>query len=238
MSGPFTTRLTRRASVADGVLDLDFALVDPPRLDFQAGQFVTLSVGRDAGGKDIRRSYSIASRSDRGEALRFLIKIIPGGPGSDFFAELPLGSEVPMTGPHGFFVLDARHAGDVVFAATGTGLAPLLPMIDELGRREEPGRRRLYWGLRSEADLFVPEEVEALCAGARVDLRTYLSRPGDAWRGARGRITQAILEELPSFRAPTFYLCGNGAMISELKKELVARGVERKKQIRTEAFFD
>ena len=39
-------------------------------------------------------------------------------------------------------------------------------------------------------------------------------------------------------RAPTFYLVGNGAMITELKRELIARGVNRKLQIRTEAFFD
>ena len=52
------------------------------------------------------------------------------------------------------------------------------------------------------------------------------------------RSTPAILEQLPNLAAPTFYLVGNGAMITELKRELVERGVNRRKQIRTEAFFD
>jgi CDP-4-dehydro-6-deoxyglucose reductase len=238
MPGPIRTRLSRRAIVAGDVVDLVFDLVDPPQLDFRAGQFVTLSVGTDAEGKPLRRSYSIASRSDRGEALRFLIKVIPGGVGSDFFTDLPLGTEVAMTGPHGFFVLDDGHPGDVVFAATGTGLAPVLPMIAELSRRGEPGQRELYWGLRHESDLFVPQEVAALCDEGRVKLHTYLSRPSEGWTGPKGRITQAILDRLPGLQAPTFYLVGNGAMIGELKKELVARGIDRKKQIRTEAFFD
>lgn len=238
MPGPLTTRLSARSTVATDVVDLTFELVDPPRFQFQAGQFVTLPVGTDPSGQALRRSYSIASMSDHGERLRFLIRVIPDGVASDFFLHLPLGSEVHMTGPHGFFVLAPHHEGDVVFAATGTGLAPVLPMLGELSRREDAGRRFVYWGLRQESDLFVPGEVEALCARAGARLFTYLSRPTDAWTGLRGRITPAVLEAHAGLTTPTYYLVGNGAMISELKSGLVAAGVDRRKQIRTEAFFD
>lgn len=238
MPGPLTTRLRTRTTVATDVVDLVFDLVTPPKLGFQAGQFVTLAVGKDASGHALRRSYSIASMSDAGEALRFLIRVIPGGVASDFFMSLPLGAEVPMTGPHGFFVLAPQHPGDVVFAATGTGVAPVLPMLGELRGRSEPGRRLVFWGLRQESDLFVPEEVEALCASAGATLYTFLSRPSELWTGRRGRITPAVLDLLPGLVAPTFYLVGNGAMIAELKSGLVAGGVDRKRQIRTEAFFD
>jgi CDP-4-dehydro-6-deoxyglucose reductase len=238
MSGPITTRLISRVNVATDVVDVAFDVTEPPRLAFRAGQFVTLAVGRDASGQILRRSYSIASMSDRGENLRFLIRVIPGGVASDFFVDLPLESEVEMTGPHGFFVLAPRHPGDVVFAATGTGLAPVLPMLGELRQREEPGRRLVYWGLRQESDLFVPDEVQAVCNSAGATLMTYLSRPTDGWAGRRGRITPAVLQDAPSLSSPTFYLAGNGAMIAEVKAGLVAAGVDRRKQIRTEAFFD
>jgi ferredoxin-NADP reductase len=151
---------------------------------------------------------------------------------------MPLGTDVPMTGPHGFFVLSAQHPGDVVFGATGTGVAPVLPMLRELEGRNEPGRRLLYWGLRQESDLFVVPEVEAMCQATATELFVHLSRPGEAWTGLRGRITTPILDALPGLAKPTFYLVGNGHMISELKSKLVAAGVDRKKQIRTEAFFD
>jgi len=75
-------------------------------------------------------------------------------------------------------------------------------------------------------------------ARAGAELRVYLTAPGETWRDGRGRITPAVLERLPELVAPTFYLVGNGAMITELKRELVARGINRKTQIRTEAFFD
>jgi ferredoxin-NADP reductase len=244
MPGPFTAELIAREIIASNIAELSFALRAPGRLEFQAGQFVSLSVGADSPSGDTipRRSYSIASQSDAGELLRFIIRVIPEGKASEFLMSLPLGTVVNMTGPHGFFVLDPVHPGDILFGATGTGISAVMPMLGELGRRRESGResRRciIMWGAREEADLFARAEIEALAARAAADLRIYLTAPSPAWPGARGRITAALLETLPELVTPTFYLVGNGAMITEVKRELVARGVNRKAQIRTEAFFD
>ncbi|HEY0707500.1 MAG TPA: FAD-dependent oxidoreductase [Polyangia bacterium] len=238
MAEPLRAALVSRTPLCEGIVDLRFSLIAPSTIKFAAGQFVTLSVGQDERGIDLRRSYSIASPSHEAHTLRFILRLVPGGPGSDFFERLPLGAEVAMTGPHGFFVLAPRHAGDVVFGATGTGIAAVLPMLGELAARQEDGRRFVYWGLRHERDLFLREEIEAACAVAGAELSIHLSQPEGPWHGPRGRITAAILAALPSLVAPTFYLVGNGLMITELKRELVSRGVERKKQIRTESFFD
>ena len=86
--------------------------------------------------------------------------------------------------------------------------------------------------------MFLRDEIEAACRDAGAELHVHLSRPTAVWSGAAGRITAAVLARLPTLTTPTFYLVGNGAMISELKRELIARGVDRKKQIRTESFFD
>jgi NAD(P)H-flavin reductase len=111
-------------------------------------------------------------------------------------------------------------------------------MLHELAHREEPGHRYVYWGLRAEADLFLYDELLALCTAAQADLLVYLSQGSEAWSGLRGRITTPILELVPRLQAPTFYMVGNGAMIRELKQKLIDQGINRKKQIRTEAFFD
>jgi CDP-4-dehydro-6-deoxyglucose reductase len=232
------TELSTRTLIAPGIADLSFKMVSPSTLAFQAGQFVSIAVeGADAG-STARRSYSIASQSDDGQHLRFIIRVIPTGTASELLMSTPIGSKMHMTGPHGFFVLDAAHAGDVVLGATGTGVAAIMPMLGELGRRGDPGRRILYWGLRHESDLFARDEISQLCRSSGTDLRIHLTAPSAGWSGALGRITPAILADLPTLQAPTFYLVGNGAMIGELKRELVERGVNRKKQIRTEAFFD
>ena len=139
----------------------------------------------------------------------------------------------------GFFVNELAHTGDAVYVATGTGIAPILPMVEETLNRPEPGRVSLYWGLRNEDELFWQDEVAALAARhPRFSNYIYLSQPRSGWTRLRGRVTGPVLEALPTLRAPTFYLCGNGRMIEELKAALISRGVDRKRQIRTEAFFD
>lgn len=237
-SGPIRARLSSMAKVSRDVTDLRFALQNPATLQFAPGQFVTLQVGKDDKEQPIRRSYSLASFASQGHELRMLVKLLPDGAAGSFFSGLNSYDTLDMTGPHGFFVLDPNHEGDVVFAVTGTGLAPVLPMLWELAQRPETGNRYLYWGLRSEDDLFLQEELSQLCQAAGTHLRIFLSAPSKSWTGSQGRITAPVLEQLPSLNAPTFYMVGNGAMIRELKQQLIDRGINRKKQIRTEAFFD
>ena len=237
------TELESRTIIAPGIADLTFRMITPPSLSFRAGQFLSIAVeGTSAETTSpSRRSYSIASQSNAGDHLRFIIRVIPTGAASDLLMSLAVGASMRMTGPHGFFVLDATHAGDVVFGATGTGVAAVMPMLGELSRRADTGRRYLFWGVRHQSDLFAHDEIARLCERSGTELRVHLSAPDDSWTGGRGRITRAILDTLdtpPHLEAPTFYLVGNGAMITELKHELVAKGINRKKQIRTEAFFD
>jgi CDP-4-dehydro-6-deoxyglucose reductase, E3 len=244
MPAPFTTELISRRTIAVGIAELSFAMREPTRLEFKAGQFVSMAVdGPSPDGDPVpRRSYSIASQSDAGDVLRFIVRVIPDGKASEYLMSIPLGTQVRMTGPHGFFLLDPSHAAEVVFGATGTGIAAVMPMLGELTRRRAQGQevRRclVLWGMRQEAELFSRAEIDDLVARAGVELHIFLTAPSPDWSGGRGRITPAVLALLPELVSPTFYLVGNGAMITELKRELIARGVNRKLQIRTEAFFD
>ena len=214
------------------------AVAAPPDLRFRPGQFISVRVGSDADQNPILRSYSIASPPERWGELALVLRLVSDGIGSRYFDALRMGESITFTGPMGFFVNELAHSGDVVYVATGTGIAPLLPMIEETLRRSETGRVILFWGLRSEADVFYQDELNALSTRTpRFAHQIYLSQPQGFCR-LRGRVTGPVLELLPGLREPTFYLCGNGQMIEELKTGLVARGVSRKRQIRTEAFFD
>ena len=173
--------------------------------------------------------------------LRFIIRVIPEGKASDYLMEMPLGTTVSMTGPHGFFVLDAVHTGDIVFAATGTGIAAVMPMLGELALRPAPRRGRacsIFWGLRQRIGHLRARRDRA--PGGRDRRRagdpSDRARPGLDGRPGPHHARAARSAAAPA--APTFYLVGNGAMITELKRELISRGVNRKTQIRTEAFFD
>ncbi len=233
-----TTRLLGRQTVAVATLDLRFERLEPEPFEFAPGQFVTLAAGKDAAGKDLRRSYSLASASGDPVGIRLIIKEVPGGVASELFSAMPVGTTLAMTGPHGFFVLDADHAGDVVFAVTGTGIAPVLPMLGALSRQPRTGQRTVHWGLRSRADIFLRDEIESAVAAAGATLHLTLSRPEPGWNGPTGRITGAVLSEAPRLSRPTFYLAGNGAMVAEVSYGLRATGIDRKRQLRTEPFFE
>jgi ferredoxin-NADP reductase len=210
----------------------------PAPLAFRPGQFISLRVGEDAEGNAILRSYSIASSPGHPE-IALVVKQIPGGAASTWFERLTVGQRVRFTGPMGFFVCDLQHAGDVVFGATGVGIAPVLPMLDELAGRQERGRILLFWGNRRPDDLFWQEELAARCrTNPRLEVRQMISGGAPEWPGARGRISGPLVGELPQLARPTFYLVGNGRMIRDVKAQLVARGVDRKRQIRNEVFFD
>lgn len=226
-------RVTPRAA---GVVE--YVLRTDAPLQFRPGQFLSVRVGVDSDGNPILRSYSIASPPGRDE-IALILKLIKGGPGSEYFANLKLGERVHFTGPMGFFVLDFQHPGDIVIGTTGVGIAPVLPMLEDLAARDEKGRIRLYWGNRHAEDLFWLDELAALqkrCSRLQVEI--FLTGDAPSWTGRRGRITRALLDELPTFDKPVFYLVGNGEMIREVKAELQKRGVDRKRQIRNEAFFN
>jgi len=210
----------------------------PQAVQFRPGQFLSLRVGVDSDGNPVLRSYSIAS-SPGSDRLTLIVKIIDGGAASGWFIERKPGDVVELSGPMGFFVLDLAHPGDVVFGATGVGIAPVLPMLDEVLAKKESGSVRLFWGNRTVAELFWQEELAARkAAHPRFDYQLYISGAGETWDGPRGRIGSGIVDALPQLHKPTFYLVGNGGMIRDVKAALIERGVERKKQIRNEAFFD
>ncbi|MBI5479135.1 MAG: FAD-dependent oxidoreductase [Deltaproteobacteria bacterium] len=223
--------------VADGVLEYRLQLVAPPRVSFSAGQYLSLDCGLDEQGLPQRRAYSIASPPGDDGHLVICAKLIAGGLGSRLLQRLGIGDEVDFTGPLGFFVLDQGHAGDVVFCATGTGIVPVVPMLQELLARDETGRVLLFWGMRAPADVFYREVIDALAERhPRLEVHLSLTRPGPEWRGEQGRIGAKVLGALPALSEPVFYLVGNGAMIDEVRAALKARGVDRRR-FRTEAFF-
>lgn len=243
MSNVHHARLVSRALLADAIYELGFETVDEPPLAFRAGQFISVRVGVDAAGDPILRSYSIASSSGAPRLL-LVVRLIPGGVASEMLGALALGDVVRFTGPMGFFVLDLQHNGDVVFGATGTGIAPVLPMLDELlARPNEQGRIHVFWGNRHAADLFWQAELAARVAScARLTVRTFVSQPETSAPSSSGafelgRISQPLLEMVKQLDKPVFYLVGNGAMIKEVKTALQAQGIDRRKQIRNEAFF-
>jgi ferredoxin-NADP reductase len=231
-------RVTSIQTIARDVVQIDAAMVDPPAIEFQAGQFLSFRIDETG---DERRAWTIASFAERTDGFELVVRLLPHRAGSDYVRALRPGSELAFTGPVGRFTPDLAHDGDVVFAATGSGIAAALPMLHEILGRPETGRVLLYWGLRRQEDVYWRDRLEAEAArSARFAWHICLSQPDPGWEGVEGRITGHIVRQVevaPRLERPVFYVVGNGDMIRELKHELVARGIDRKRQIRVEEFY-
>ncbi len=190
-----------RVTIAADVFALDLKVDDA--LPFRAGQFISLRVGLDEDDNPIQRSYSVAS-SPASATLRLIVKRVPGGFGSDFLDALKLGDALTFAGPMGFFVLELAHRGDLVFGATGVGIAPVLPMLDEALARAESGGAFAHWGIARAPDhLFWLDELKARQANPRFSYRLFISGAELPDGATAGRITQPIVDALDELVTPS-----------------------------------
>ena len=222
----FQAQVERIRDLTHDVREIELRLKEPPAITFKAGQFVSFEVGRDALNRTIVRPYSIASQPSQRERVLLLLNLVPGGPGSTYLFSLRVGDETQFKGPTGAFYLRDDPARDILFVATATGIAPLRSMLYALSERGFPRPVTLYWGLRSQRDLYYKDELEALAsAHPNFSFITTLSRPEDGWTGERGRVTPLVETRIASVQNLAVYLCGNEGMIKDVTAVLQKKGL-------------
>jgi len=204
-------------------------LVEPESIEFKPGQYIQLEAPAYGENPDpVYRAYSIASAPTENGAIELLIRLVPGGICTTWvFTMLKEGDEVFCTGPHGEFYLRETDR-DIVFAAGGTGLAPIRSILLTMAEQNNSRRATLYLGAVSQRDLFCVEEIRHLEA-ALPDF-TYvpaLSEPaeGAPWDGKVGLITEVIDRNEGDLSQKEAYLCGSPGMIDAVVKVLTAKGM-------------
>ena len=220
--------------LAPGIRHFEFSVPAVERLDFQAGQFVSFS--HDIAGKEITRAYSIASAPTGGNRFALCLNLVPDGHFSPFLFEMEPGSSVAMQGPLGTFTL-RDPARDMVWVATGTGIAPFRGMLDAWRALPAPrGRVSLIYGARYEDHLLYHADfAEAAALLPDFEFHPTLSRPGAEWTGYHGHVQRHVLEAIGERRDVHIYICGLRLMVDDMRAQLKALGFDRK-QIISERF--
>jgi NAD(P)H-flavin reductase len=222
----FNAVVSRVRMLTHDVRELDLTLVEPATIAFKPGQFVSFEVPKAGAPAPVTRPYSIVSSPSRADRVTLLLNLVPGGPGSTYLFGLCEGDRTRFKGPAGSFHLRDDGGRDHLFVATGTGIAPIRSMIDAQLERQSAQAVTLFWGLRSQRDLYYQDELADL---ARVhpgfSCITTLSRPEPGWIGATGRVTKLVEERVLSVANLAVYLCGNGGMIRDVTTILQGRGL-------------
>jgi CDP-4-dehydro-6-deoxyglucose reductase, E3 len=206
----------------------------PPASTFQyrAGQYLEV-----IGHGGLRRSYSIANASGTGAGAQIELHIrrVVGGAMSEYwFSHAKANDLLRIHGPLGTFFLRDADDRDLVFLATGTGIAPVKAILEEmLSLQTKPKLKSVsvYWGGRSERDLY----WDPRSTGLPLRYTPVLSRGDDNWRGTRGYVHQAYLAHGPQLANALVYACGSNAMICSARSQLTAAGLPDRR-FRSDAF--
>ena len=219
----FIATLSKKKEIADHMFELTFT--KPEGFEYEAGQFVQFYIPQEE--KPALRSYSIAS-APTDDYLELCIKIIDGGVGSTHLANMNVGDTLELRGPKGRFILNPE-ATSHMFIATGAGLAPIMGMIrEELEESKSSKPVHLFFGVRSEKDVFWTERLDELKkAHKHFSYTLCLSQPEDIanCNAMEGRVTAHLPK---SFENTHLYLCGSAAMVMEVRKLAIERGADAK----------
>jgi NAD(P)H-flavin reductase len=222
----YHAHVDRFRNLTHDVREIDFRLTDPKDITFKAGQFVSFEVLSPRLNKPVTRPYSIASPPSQRDVVTLLLNLVPGGPGSTYLFSLKEGDATRFKGPAGAFYLKDEGARDLLLVATGTGIAPFRSMIYHLLEQDASQRVTLYWGLRSQRDLYYQDELLTLAVRhARFRFVTTLSRPEQGWTGETGRVTRLVDEQVTSVSNLAVYLCGNSGMLNDVTALISKKGL-------------
>jgi ferredoxin-NADP reductase len=205
---------------------------------FEPGQFLAVGVAVD--GRQVKRSYSIASSPCCQGWCEITVRHVTGGAVSAVLHErMQVGDTIDVAGPFGRFTFRGREASSVVMIAGGVGITPLMSSIRFLTDQSWAGDIYLVYGTSQLDEVIFREELDYL-AKRHPNLHVTISlsaEPSRGWTGARGRITRELLQaSIPELAARRVHVCGPPPMMDAMKAALAELGVPSD-AVKTELFL-
>jgi CDP-4-dehydro-6-deoxyglucose reductase len=206
--------------ITEDVLKVIFRLPPTANFNFISGQYVNLIKGT------INRSYSVASSASVSAELEFFIKKYENGLMSQYwFHEAKVNDLLRIEGPLGSFFLRETKKQHLIFLATGTGVAPIKAILEELESKgfESISEKKIwvFVGARYEKDLFWRPKMNS-----RITYISTLSRAHEDWQGVRGYVQDIVLQQDIDLKDAQVYACGSNEMIESARKLLIMNSLE------------
>lgn len=233
-----TTKLNRLATfptvvasvrrVSETLVTLQLVLDEPQSYVFDAGQFLYCFAPLEGG--EVRRPYSISSPSSALPRFDLCVsKVNPKGV-SGWLYNLETGSTLQVSRALGTFTFKSPPGREVVFLATGTGVAPFRAMLLERLAAADSRRFTLVLGSGHAVNLAYHDEFKALARShPNFQYVPTLTRATEfEWSGARGRVQERFLESFQGRTDIDVYVCGIPVMVHAVKALLRDGGLPPK----------
>jgi len=169
----------------------------------------------DGSRANVLRPYTPISRPEAKGYLDLAVKTYPEGKMSQHIAGLKVGDELDFKGPILKTTYKPNEYTKVGMVAGGTGIAPMLQVVDEiLANPEDKTKVSLIFGNVTETDILLKASIDARAAAHPDKFSVYyvVDKPSapTTWTGGVGYVTKGMLTELmppPSPRSKV-YVCG------------------------------
>lgn len=191
-------------------------------LNYLAGQYIDV-IGKDG----LRRSYSIANYPNKDRKIRLHIRSLSGGKMSGYwFNDAKVEDVLRLEGPLGTFCYRHTKKKNIVFLATGTGIAPIKAILEQFDHEDHFKNYSVsvYWGGRKKEDFY----DEKVLNGSGYKFIPVLSRGGHDWQGATGYVQDVAIGDGHDWDQTVVYACGSPVMIESAKLTLQSYGLSVK----------
>jgi CDP-4-dehydro-6-deoxyglucose reductase len=211
-------RISAIEHLTDDIVTVLLRLPPTANFAFIPGQYI------DVMHDGLRRSYSLAAAHREDRLLELHIRRFESGAMSAYwFGKAAANDLVRIEGPLGSFCLREREVDTLYFLATGTGIAPVKALLEDIISSDEHRAKRIkvLWGNRHASDFYWNPRSLPIA----LDYTPVLSGASDSWEGARGHVQHVMLSEGPDLARASVYACGSQAMIDEASALLAERGL-------------
>lgn len=209
------SKINNIQKLTDDVIKIVLRLPPNSNFNFNSGQYVNIIKG------NLVRSYSIANSSDHKNHLEFFIKKYQNGLMSKyFFDEARINDLLRIEGPIGTFFLRNSDFKNIIFLATGTGIAPIRSILLEIEKSPLDYRNKIFWvfvGAKYKDDLLWEPKFDKV----NINYIPVLSRQDDDWNGQKGYVQDIVLTKKIDLRNAQVYACGSNDMINSAKELLL-----------------
>ncbi len=220
----YHAQLVSRSEVAPGIYYLQFKIEGSEEFTYKPGQYLLLDINGQY------RQYSITFYNPSTRVFDLVVEYFKGGLASEYFLNLSIGQRALFKGPAGIFVMQPV-VKPVVHLATGTGIAPLISMLDISLLQNTTHDHYLFWGAKTKSDLYL---INPLLnwekQHAHFHLAFCLSKETITLQHPfySGRIQQHVDQILPvPLSECDVYVCGGKDAVEGLREFATLNGVKK-----------
>ncbi|MCL7940771.1 FAD-binding oxidoreductase [Halomonas sp. ATCH28] len=203
--------------------------------EFSAGQYIELW---QPGSSHLSRSYSIANAPHGDGSITLHIRRVESGRFTAWaFNEMKVGDQLQARGPLGSFTMRSAPDTPLLFIAGGTGLAPVLALLEQQVTFSPERDMRLVWGMKHAADFYALDTLHLLASRApnlkvvlaAEDLTSFEGPTSKHLDWIEGNVLDAMEEDNALSILRDLYIAGPPAMLREIARDLDRRGVSRER---------